>query len=174
LNFVFLQNFKNGFFSYFLFCFCLTKYQNYSNLASWLDCIRLIEINIKSKLLSLLKDTTCNLYNISIPIYLNYPQNGPQDIRSRPSIVNQGNSHKKTSSQWTMLWLLQGWGYGLLCLTSLSTLFQLYCRGQFYWGGNRSTQRNHQPATSHWQTLSHNVISSIPRNFSDDMHWLHM
>jgi hypothetical protein len=23
---------------------------------------------------------------------------------------------------------------------------------------------NHQPAASHWQTLSHNVVSSTPRN----------
>jgi len=34
---------------------------------------------------------------------------------------------------------------------------------------------NHRPATSHWQTLSHNVISSGIRthNFSRDMHWSH-
>ena len=40
---------------------------------------------------------------------------------------------------------------------------------------------NHRPAASHWQTLSHNVVSSIPRqecirtqNVSIDDHWLHM
>ena len=39
---------------------------------------------------------------------------------------------------------------------------------------------NQRPATSHWQTLSHNVISSTPRmsgtrthNVSDERHWLH-
>jgi hypothetical protein len=38
---------------------------------------------------------------------------------------------------------------------------------------------NNQPVTSHWQTLSHNVVSSTPRhelgthNFSGDRHWLH-
>ena len=39
---------------------------------------------------------------------------------------------------------------------------------------------NHKPASSHWQTLSHNVVSSIPRlsgfwtqNVSGDMHRLH-
>ena len=29
-------------------------------------------------------------------------------------------------------------------------------------GGNRSTQGNHKPATSHWQTLSTNFVSSTP------------
>jgi len=40
--------------------------------------------------------------------------------------------------------------------------------------------RNHQPSTSHWQTLSHNVASSTPRlsgfrthNVIGDRHWLH-
>jgi len=26
---------------------------------------------------------------------------------------------------------------------------------------------DHRPATSHWQTLSHNVVSSTPRNERD-------
>ena len=40
--------------------------------------------------------------------------------------------------------------------------------------GNRSTGENHRPVASHWQTLSHNVASNVPRmsgirthNFSD-------
>jgi hypothetical protein len=39
---------------------------------------------------------------------------------------------------------------------------------------------NHQPVASHWQTLSHNVVSSTPRkewvqtcNFRGDRHWLY-
>ena len=48
----------------------------------------------------------------------------------------------------------------------------------FIGGGNLSTLINHWPAASHWQTLSHNVISSTPlheqiwtHNFSGDRHW---
>jgi len=39
---------------------------------------------------------------------------------------------------------------------------------------------NHRPVANHWQTLSHNVVSSTPRlsgnqtlNVSGDRHWLH-
>ena len=47
-----------------------------------------------------------------------------------------------------------GW-FGLLCLKPLSTLFQLY-------RGTGVPRENHRPVASHWQTLSHNVVSSTP------------
>ena len=36
------------------------------------------------------------------------------------------------------------------------------------WGSGE----NHRPVASHWQTLSHNVVSST-HNISGDRHWLH-
>jgi hypothetical protein len=60
---------------------------------------------------------------------------------------------------------------GLWCLTALSTIFQLYRGGQFYWW--RKPEK-----TTDWQTLSHSVVSSSPRlsgiqthNVSGDRHW---
>ena len=72
-------------------------------------------------------------------------------------------------------------GWGLWCLTSLSTIFQLYRGGQFYW---RREPEYPEKTTDHrklltWQTLSHNIVSSAPRHerirthVNGDRHWLH-
>jgi hypothetical protein len=50
----------------------------------------------------------------------------------------------------------------------------------FTGGGNRSTRKNPATWANHWQTLSYNVQSSVPRlrgiqtqSVSGDRHWLH-
>ena len=61
------------------------------------------------------------------------------------------------------------------CLTSLSTIFQLYRGDQFYWW--RTQRKTNRPVASHWQTLSHNVVHlaliEIRAHISGDRHWLH-
>ena len=54
-------------------------------------------------------------------------------------------------------------GWELWCLTPLSTTFKLYRDGRvFCWWIYQITGRKHRPAADHWQTLSHNVVSSTP------------
>jgi hypothetical protein len=61
----------------------------------------------------------------------------------------------------------------LWSLTPLSTIFQLYRGCQFYWW-----RKNHRPAGSHWQALSHNVVHLVLSgirtiNISGERHRLH-
>ena len=67
--------------------------------------------------------------------------------------------------------------WGLWCLTPLSTIFQLSWLSVLL---VEETGDNHRPATSHWQILSYNVVSSTARlsgirthNISGDIYWLH-
>ena len=53
----------------------------------------------------------------------------------------------------------------LWCLMPFSKIFLLYRSGQCYWWRKPEyPEKNHRPAASQWQTLSHNVVSSRPRH----------
>ena len=75
-------------------------------------------------------------------------------------------------------WTLTALGLDLWCLTPLSTIFQLYRGGQFYWW--RKPEYPVKTANLSQVTdklLSHNVVSSTPRltgirthNVSGDRH----
>jgi hypothetical protein len=68
---------------------------------------------------------------------------------------------------------------GLWCIMPLSPILQLYRDGQFYWW-RKSEYPENTDLPQVTKTLSHNVVSSIPRlsriptrNVSCDRHWLH-
>jgi len=74
--------------------------------------------------------------------------------------TNSKCSNNKTYYNFTYNVLKRGYWLGLWCL------FQQYF-SNIVWSvllveETRVSRENHWPVTSHWQTLSHNVVSSTP------------
>jgi hypothetical protein len=64
-------------------------------------------------------------------------------------------------------------GLGLWSLMPLSKIIQLYRGSQFnWWMKPEYLEKICRPVTSHWQTLSHNVVSSTPRHEQDSNKFL--
>ena len=90
------------------------------------------------------------------------PPNTPdsQDIHCRWNIAESGKLHKANlHGTHHELLLIPKAGYGIWCLMPLSTIFQLYCGGKFYWW------RKHKYLEK-TTDLSH-VISSTPHHERD-------
>jgi hypothetical protein len=62
------------------------------------------------------------------------------------------------------VWIWQGWLVGLMVLNAtITNISVISWRSVLLVEETGVTEENHRPVASHWQTLSHNVVSITPR-----------
>jgi hypothetical protein len=88
-------------------------------------------------------------------------------------IVNHTKMNQSSSKHYMLVCLFAWW-----CLRPLSTLFQLYRGGMFYWWRKPEDPEKTNDLSFVRQSLSHNVVHlgliEIPtHNIGGDRHWLH-
>jgi hypothetical protein len=86
------------------------------------------------------------------------------------------NNHTKNNYKWQVMLPIKV--RVMVVNATFNNISAIYRGGKFYWW--RKPEYQEKTAASHWQTLSHNIVSSAPQlsvirshNVSGDRHWLH-
>jgi hypothetical protein len=107
-------------------------------------------------------------------------------VRGNRNIFNCGLGFRRKQLIHVYVDKVQLYGFDLWCLMPLSAM-HFFCISVISWRSvllveeTGVPRENHRPMASHWQALSHNVVSSTPHlsgihthNVSGARHWLHM